>query len=115
MQRKATKQSRGANADEKRFQGWLKEQSCCVTDAWGVQVHHCVGSSAKHNKVHIGHWFCIPLAPHIHDEYHAGSKAWREIYGTQAYYWDLLADIYYCETGQKVPDDIYAAITDWNK
>ena len=92
MQRKATKNTRGPSAEEKRFQGWLKEQPCAITGEIGVHVHHCVGSSYKHNKELIGHWFCIPLSPRAHSEYHAGTKAWREKYGPQSLYWvELLA------------------------
>lgn len=31
------------------------------------QLHHVLGRSAKHNKVHIGHWFVIPVPVELHD------------------------------------------------
>jgi len=31
------------------------------------QLHHVVGRSAKHNKVHIGHAFIIPVPFELHD------------------------------------------------
>ncbi|WP_372857661.1 hypothetical protein [Pseudoalteromonas sp.] len=33
----------------------------------GVQLHHVLGRSAKHNKVAIGHWFIIPVPFELHD------------------------------------------------
>jgi len=87
MQRRATRQSRAPNSIERRFQSWLKERPCVVTGEYGVQVHHCVGSSYKQDKVLIGHAFCLPLSIEVHNEYHAGTKAWREKYGLQTYLW----------------------------
>jgi hypothetical protein len=116
MQRRATKNTRGPTTDEKRFQGWLKEQVCCVTGEYGVQVHHCVGSAAKHNKERIGHWFCIPLSVEMHAEYHAGTKAFREKYGPQSMLWiELLAE-YSAEMHRcYCPAEIEAAIMDLRK
>jgi len=48
MQR-PTKQTRGANADEKRYMAWVKHQGCCFCN--------CTSGAFKHNKVLIGHWF----------------------------------------------------------
>lgn len=62
MQRKATKNTRGANAEEKRFMAWTKEQPCINCDNPPPSiVDHVHGSCFKHNKVLIGHWFVIPL------------------------------------------------------
>jgi len=62
MQRKATKTTRGANAEEKRFMAWTKEQPCinCGNPSPSI-VDHVFGSCFKHLKVLIGHWFVIPL------------------------------------------------------
>lgn len=92
MQRKSSKNTRGPNKAEKDFQAWLKEQPCSVTGDHGVQVHHCKGATFKHNKVLIGHWFCLPLSEQAHKEYHAGSKLWIDKYGQQSRYsYELLA------------------------
>lgn len=60
MQRRATKNTRGPNAEEKRYQAWLKQQPCvwCHADGPSI-VDHCRGATFKHNKTLIGHWFCI--------------------------------------------------------
>ena len=115
MQRKKTKQSRGINADEKRFLAWLKERRCCLTGEWGVEVHHCVGSSVKHNKVHIGHAFCIPLSVDKHREYHNGTKVFREKYGPQALLWLDEFIAFKEETNIDLGYDVEAAILDLNK
>lgn len=59
MQRKATKNTRGPNAAEKDFQGWLKEQPCayCGKDGPSI-VDHARGSTYRHMKTLIGHAFC---------------------------------------------------------
>lgn len=112
MQRKASKTTRGANAAEKAFQAWLKQQPCCITSEIGVQVHHCKGATFKHNKVLVGHWFCLPLSPEIHTEYHAGTKAWREKYGNQSDIWQDLAEQYEQECETVVDPDVFWAIAD---
>lgn len=62
MMRKPTKNrnGRGSNAAEKAYQGWLKSQPCvwCGNEGPSI-VDHCRGATFSHNKVHIGHWFCI--------------------------------------------------------
>lgn len=56
MQRKSTKQSRGANAKEKAFMGWVKRQPCSFCGSIGQSiVDHAKGSSFKQNKILIGH------------------------------------------------------------
>ena len=91
MQRPSNKQSRGANADEKKFMSWCKDQPSIVSGAHGVEVHHCVGSSAKTyvgaERVHIGHWFCIPLTPDEHYQYHNNKKLFELQHGSQADLW----------------------------
>tara|TARA_R110002020_G_scaffold467655_1_gene691393 strand:- start:28604 stop:28975 length:372 start_codon:yes stop_codon:yes gene_type:complete len=63
-----------ANAAQKK---WMKDiaewadggvnylYSC--DDPKGFQLHHVLGRSAKHNKIHVGHWFIIPVPFSYHD------------------------------------------------
>lgn len=61
MQRKATAQSRGANAAEKKFHAWVKVQRCGFCQSMiGSNVDHCKGSSYKHHGLLIGHLFVNP-------------------------------------------------------
>ena len=114
MQR-SNKQTRGRNAVEAAFQGWLKMQDCCVSGEYGVQVHHCEGSAFKHNKVLIGHWFCIPLSVGKHKEYHSGTKAFRGNYGPQSLFWIVLHDLYVDDGNDPAPDDVIDSIMDWGR
>lgn len=43
-------------------------------------IHHPAGRTAKHNKVHIGHWWVIPLTDEEHKALHRGEKIWKEKY-----------------------------------
>jgi len=99
MQRLSSKQSRGPNANEKRFIAWCKEQPSIVSGDYGVEVHHCVGSSAKTyvgaERVHIGHWFCIPLTPEEHKLFHSDKMEFAEVYGNQSDLWLELIKNYF--------------------
>ena len=115
MRRKASKNTRGPNAYEIAFQGWLKAQECATGGSGITEVHHCKGSTFKHNKVLVGHWFCIPLSQSSHSAYHNGTKAWREYYGSQANIWVINLLDYAAETGKTCPDDVYDSIVDWGR
>jgi hypothetical protein len=120
MQRKATKNTRGPNADEKKYQAWCKEQPCCVTGARGcIEVHHMYSSTFKHNKVLIGHWACIPLCYDYHrgeNGYHTvGQKVWRQVCGNQYAYWLVMHDKYVGEGNNPAPSEVIKAIMDWGR
>lgn len=117
MQRKATKNTRGPNHQERKFQGWLKEQPCCVCNKPGPSiVDHCQGSTFKHNKMLIGHWFCIPLCPQCDAVHTLGSeKAFREKFGLQSEFWRQVENEYTEQTGERAPPEVYAAIIDWGR
>jgi len=109
MQRKATRQSRGPNAAEKRFQGYLKEHDCIWCGNSGPSiVDHCRGSTFKHNKTLIGHWFCLPacvecdIKKTIHGK-RLGNEAvkWWEVFS-----WDYQVEC---------PAEVIDSILDFNK
>lgn len=52
-------------ARQKRWQDWLRDQGCACC-GMPAEIHHCVGSTGKHNKVWIGQDFCLPLCPRHH-------------------------------------------------
>ena len=39
-------------------------------------LHHAVGATAKHNKIHIGEWWVIPLTDEEHKALHRGERPW---------------------------------------
>ena len=111
MQRKTSKNrnGRGPNAAEKAFQGWLKEQPCTWCGCEGPSiVDHCKGATFGHNKVHIGHWFCIPQCVECDTKKTIHGKS----LGNQAHRWSWsIAD--YGE--MKCPLDVFVTIKDWDK
>jgi len=94
MQRKPTRQSRGANSDEKRYMRWIKERGICVVcdNDGGVIAHHCVGSTYKVHMgvepVQIGHAFVIGLCGACDNIVTRGShKKFREMFGLESEFW----------------------------
>ena len=114
MQRKPTKNTRGPNADEKKFQGWLKEQPCvwCGNDGPSI-VDHCRGATFKNNKVLVGHWFCIPQCVECDTQKTIHGKR----LGNESETWGHILDVYEKHVALCVvcPDNIVASISDWNK
>lgn len=94
MQRPSTKQSRGANADEKRHIAWLKNRGICAAcgNDGGVICHHAVGSSYKVTvgleRVLIGHALVIGLCEPCDNLVTRGThKALKDSFGTYAELW----------------------------
>lgn len=115
MQRKSTKQSRGAHADEKAFMSWCKEQPSIVSGEFGVEVHHCVGSSRKtyvdNERVHIGHWFVVPLTTDEHKLFHHDKYKFIDQYGEQSELWLRLIENY----PGKIPDKVIKGIAEYGR
>ncbi len=110
MQRRATKTTRGPNAAEKAFQGWVKEQPCvwCGSES-GTIVDHVKGATFKHNKVLIGHSLVLSNCEICdYKKTIEGKKL-----GNYAAKWELLQSVYEAETGISVPIDIWRAIRGW--
>ncbi len=59
------KRGRPPNAAEKR---WLNAVAISYA---GCVIHHPVGSTGKHNKVEIGHWWIIPMMDWDHKALHS--------------------------------------------
>jgi len=56
--------------EQQNWQDWQREQGCCNCETPNPSIHHCVGSTAKHNKIHIGQWWTIPLCYECHQGQH---------------------------------------------
>lgn len=120
MQRKPTKNTRGPNVHEKGFQAWCKESECCACHNPGPSiVHHCEGATFKHNKVLVGHWFCIPLCQSCDDVVtHESRRAFREKFHTQSGLWWDCAHAYFYNRERRsdsAPRNVIDSIMDWNK
>jgi hypothetical protein len=115
MQRKPTPKSRGANIEEKKFLSWCKEHPSIISGEYGAVVHHCVGSSCKARagleRVHIGHWFCIPLTTDEHWLYHNRKNEFLTKYGMQSELWMKLIDGY----DSQIPPEVIEAIVHYGK
>jgi len=112
MQRKPTKNTRGPNAAEKRFQGWLKEQPCVWCGMPGPSiVDHARGATFKHNKTLIGHWFCLPAC--VRCDHEKTVKGKRQ--GNEVEAWYRLVMGYELETGYRCPDEVVIAILDFGR
>lgn len=58
------------NKAEERWRESVREQGCVLTGSPDAVIHHCVGRTAIHNKVDIGHWWILPLDPYVHSWIH---------------------------------------------
>ncbi len=107
MQRKATKQSPGANADEKRFMQYTKECDCIACDAHGPsEADHVLGSAAKIKvfliTVLIGHWYIIPLCQRCHLMKTRQKRKFLELFGPFNKLWEKHAAGYNGEIPENV-------------
>ncbi len=114
MNRKPTKNTRGPNAEEKRYRDWVKED-CHHCAACGVYAplifHHCMGSTYRHNKVLIGHWFCIGLCNDCDSVVTRQSRrAFRKFFNLQSILWEKFISNY--PRVDKCPDEVRNAIMD---
>ena len=57
------------NAQQKRWMGEVASLGSIVSGGEAI-VHHCVGTTARHQKVRIGHAWIIPLTPDEHNALH---------------------------------------------
>ena len=115
MQRKPSKKTRGVNADEKRFMGWVKEQPCIQCGSSQVIVEHCYGSTFKNNRVLVGMWALLPLCQICDSVKTQGShRAYLAEFGeTQAESFKRL--LHDCPVELLPPEEVQLAILDWNR
>lgn len=60
------KRGKAPTARQKRWHDAVAQLPCVSCGATPVHIHHCVGSTTKHNKVHIGQDWVIPLCYDCH-------------------------------------------------
>lgn len=112
MQRRATKQSRGANQKERDFVGQVKELPCSCCSSPGPSIaDHIYGSAKKLYdglaRVHVGHYAVIPLCLECDSLKTRGSRRkFEEINGQQEILWLSMISKYEME----VPSDVVRAI-----
>lgn len=112
MQRKPTSNTRGPNAEEKRYQAWCKEQDCVWCGNPGPSiVDHCRGATFKHNKTLIGHLFCLPQCVKCDTQKTIHGKR----LGNESEAWFKEIGTYMAETEGSVCSYAHRAIVDWGK
>jgi len=104
-------------AEQKRFHDWLSYQGCFVTSAPAC-LHHCVGSTAKFNKIHIGQWWVIPLCYEAHQGRHGihfDLGLFPESYGKKRKEVEkfIFREITTDNKDSRIPEDVYKAIMEY--
>lgn len=104
-------------ADQLRFHNWLAEQGCAVCGDH-AELHHCVGSSGKHNKIAIGQWFLIPVCSYHHRDTRAGIHAagqWRKV--LEKMFFTMLVGVYREEHENRLPcePEVLEAIANYHQ
>ncbi len=118
MQRKATKNTRGPNAIEKAFQGWLKEQPCAYCGKPGPSiVDHARGATFRHNKELVGHAFCTSKCEQCDSYKTNGShnKHFEMTGKVESIAWYDQASEWWHRTGNRFDDECIAAMSDFIK
>jgi len=116
MRRKPTKNTRGPVAPEVRFMNWCHDQECII--CWTpppIIADHCKGATFRHNKVLIGMWFILPYC-YEHDQVKTQGSArrhFKEFGFTQSSLWLRFIERY--PNRHEIPDEVIAAIKDWNR
>ena len=85
-----------------------------IIDGDDAVIHHCVGVTGKHNKVHIGNWWIIPLTNEQHLALHAGETFGRE--SRKAFEKEAFTDV--CQMlypTEYITEEIYDAIQDYRR
>lgn len=65
--KKANKSKTSPVAQCKAYADQARKLGCVVTGQLNIQMHHLEGREFHHQKIHVGHWWQIPLAFHLHD------------------------------------------------
>lgn len=114
MQRRATKNTRGANAAEKRYLKWVKEQPCIICQQPGPSIaDHCEGATFKTSKVLVGMWFILPYCQVCDAVKTQGSRRahLNQFSTTQSALW-----LHFIEQApEPPPPEVVAAIADWGR
>lgn len=59
------KRAKAPTAQEKRWHDWLRDKGCAACGA-PTAIHHAIGSTGRHNKIHIGQWWVNNLCYEHH-------------------------------------------------
>ena len=57
------------SAAQKRWREQVRALGSILSGLHPVEIHHCAGRTAVHDKVHVGHWWILPLTSEEHARY----------------------------------------------
>lgn len=66
------------NAKQRQWREDVREMGS-ICGGGPVVIHHAAGRTARHNGVHIGHWWIVALSDDQHKDIHASGKARKSI------------------------------------
>ena len=76
----------------------------------GSEIHHCVGSTGKHNKVEIGHWWILAIPEKTHKKLHSGEYGKNRKLREKTEFREQM-DVYFnAYFRMPVPDEVLEAI-----
>lgn len=63
------------NAEQKRWREMVRRVGCICTggeaqeptEPVDIEIHHCLGATARVNRVDVGHWYILPLHWRLHN------------------------------------------------
>lgn len=114
------------NAAERHWHNWLRERGCAICGQ-PTAIHHAVGSTGRHNKIHIGQWWVVPLCyDHhqgpggIHGDLSMFDAFDRAALGNtrkeiEKSLFARFAEIYEKRTGELIPEDVKSAVGDYRR
>ncbi len=94
---------------QKQWREEIRELGCIIcSEKGGVEIHHVLGATAKHNKVAIGHEFILPLSTWYHRECPTlnvtdHKHLFEANFGTQVELFNKLMDLYEFHYDKPVP------------
>jgi hypothetical protein len=108
-------------AEQKRWREEVRELGCIINgEKGGVEIHHVLGATAKHNKQPIGHEFILPLSTWYHRQCPTlnvtdHKHLFEANFGTQVALFNKLLTLYEFHYEKPVPlnPDVIQAIRDF--
>jgi hypothetical protein len=92
----------------------VRKLGSAISGQMPCEIHHAAGRTAKHNKVHVGHWWIIPLTKAEHDLVPTWVKGRKE---REKFLFEQICNKYGRRYGRTLPfgDDVINAIKDWHR
>ena len=102
-------------AEQKRWREAVRDLGSVISGEPAV-IHHPVGVSGKHNKVHIGNWWLIPLSDDEHKLLHNGETFGYESRKEfeKAKFLEGVAPSAEWSEEMQLPSDVISAICDYH-